>query len=122
MALSAYRGRGAFGTWPEETLVDYLRGGLIPTGNGTEMRLACDPAWESAIYQNAPPGIARIASRVHCPLTLIYASEGSTQEREAQTVARRHGNARLVKVPGTTHFLPMERPDIVQDEIARMLR
>src|SRR5476651_1677766 len=58
MALSAYRGRGAFRTWPEETIADYLRGGLISTGNGTEMRLACDPAWESSVFQHAPPGIA----------------------------------------------------------------
>jgi pimeloyl-ACP methyl ester carboxylesterase len=122
MALAAYRGRGAFKTWPEATVSDYLRGGLIPTGNGTEMRLACAPAWESAIFQNAPPGVARLASKVRCPLTLIYAGNGTAREREVQIVARRHGHARLVQVPGTTHFLPMERPDVVQDEIARMLR
>jgi pimeloyl-ACP methyl ester carboxylesterase len=122
MALASYRGRGAFKTWPEDTIADYLRGGLITTGNGTEMRLACAPLWESAIFQNAPPGVARLASRVRCPLTLIYAGNGTAREREVQIVARRHGQARLVQVPGTTHFLPMERPDIVQDEIARMLR
>ena len=122
MALSSYRGRGAFKSWPDETIADYLRGGLLSTGNGTEMQLACEPLWESAIFQNAPPGIARLASRVRCPLTLIYSGNGTAREREIQIVARRHGHARLVQVPGTTHFLPMERPDIVQDEIARMLR
>ncbi|HEY0301750.1 MAG TPA: alpha/beta hydrolase [Rhizomicrobium sp.] len=122
MALSSYRGRGAFRTWPEETIADYLRGGLVPTGNGTEMRLACDPLWEAAIFRNAPAGIARIASRVRCPLTLIYCGDGTAREHQVRIIARRHGSARLVKVPGTTHFLPMERPDIVQDEIERMLR
>ena len=121
MALSAYRGRGAFKTWPEETIADYLRGGLLPTGNGTEMRLACEPAWEAAIFRSAPPGIARLASLVRCPLTLIYAGNGTAKTREVEIVARRHGAARLIQVPGTSHFLPMERPDIVQDEIARML-
>jgi hypothetical protein len=24
---------------------------LITTGNGTEMRLACDPAWESSVFE-----------------------------------------------------------------------
>ena len=72
--------------------------------------------------QDAPPGIARLASRVRCPLTLIYCGTGTAKEREVQIVARRHGNARLVQVPETTHFLPMERPDIVQGEIERMLR
>ncbi|HXC55759.1 MAG TPA: alpha/beta hydrolase [Rhizomicrobium sp.] len=121
MALSAYRGRGAFKTWPEETIADYLRGGLLPTGNGTEMRLACEPLWESAVFRNAPPGIARLASQVRCPLTLIYAGGGTAKAREVAIVARRHGSARLIQVPGTTHFLPMERPDVVQDEITRLL-
>jgi pimeloyl-ACP methyl ester carboxylesterase len=121
MALAAYRGRGAFKTWPEETLVDYLRGGLIATGNGDEMRLACDPAWESSVFRHAPPGAARLAHHVRCPLTLIYADEGTAHENEVKVVARAHGKARLVKVPDATHFLPMERPDIVRDEIARMM-
>lgn len=120
-ALAAYRGRGAFKTWPEETLADYLRGGLILTGNGTEMRLACDPAWESSVFQHAPPGAARLAHHVRCPLTLIYADEGTAHDNEVEIVARAHGKARLVKVPGATHFLPMERPDVVREEIARML-
>lgn len=122
MALSSYRGRGAFKSWPDETVADYLRGGLLPTGNGTEMRLACEPAWESSIFQHAPPGIARLASKVRCPLTLIYSGNGTAREREVRIVARRHGAARLVQVPETTHFLPMERPDIVQHEIERMGR
>lgn len=122
MALSSYRGRGAFKSWSEETIADYLRGGLIPTGNGTEMRLACEPAWESAVFQHAPHGIARLARHVKCPLTLIYAGEGTTRENEVRIVHRGHGDARIVKVPGATHFLPMERPDIVREEIERMVR
>ncbi len=121
-ALSAYRGRGAFKTWPDETLADYLRGGLLPTGNGTEMRLACEPSWESSVFQHAPPGIARLARQVRCPLTLLYAGDGTAREHEVRIVARLHGDARTIQVPGTTHFLPMERPDVVQDEIARMER
>ena len=122
MAQSAYRGRGAFSTWSEATLLDYLHGGLIATGNGTEMRLACDPAWESSIFQHAPSGGARLARLVRCPMTVIYADEGSANEREVHTIARLHGSARIVKVPGATHFLPMERPDIVREEIERLAR
>jgi pimeloyl-ACP methyl ester carboxylesterase len=55
-------------------------------------------------------------------LTLIYADDGTASEREVQSVARLHGNARIVKVPGATHFLPMERPDIVRAEIERIAR
>lgn len=121
-ALSAYRGRGAFKTWPDETIADYLRGGLISTGNGMEMRLACEPSWESSVFQHALPGAARLARHVRCPLTLIYADEGTAHDNEVEIVARAHGEARLVKVPGTTHFLPMERPDVVREEIARVAK
>jgi pimeloyl-ACP methyl ester carboxylesterase len=119
-ALASYRGRGAFKTWSDETIADYLRGGLLPTGNGTEVRLACSPAWESSVFQHAPPGIGRLARKIRCPLTVIYASEGTAREEEVQIVARGHGSARLVKVPDATHFLPMERPDIVRAEIERI--
>ncbi|MBS0470823.1 MAG: alpha/beta hydrolase [Proteobacteria bacterium] len=123
MALSAYRGRGAFKTWPEATIADYLHGGLVPTGNGTEMQLACAPAWESSIFQNAPPGIARLARQVRCPLTLIHGEFGSTaRPGEIGVIARARRDARIVPAPGTSHFLPMERPDIVQGEIERMER
>jgi pimeloyl-ACP methyl ester carboxylesterase len=123
MALSSYRGRGAFKTWPEATVADYLRGGLVSTGNGTEMRLACDPLWESAVFQHALPGGARLTAKLRCPLTLVYAEvSNTTRAPEVALIQRLKRDARIVQVPGTTHFLPMERPDIVQDEIARMLR
>jgi pimeloyl-ACP methyl ester carboxylesterase len=123
MALSSYRGRGAFKTWPDATVADYLHGGLIPTGNGTEMRLACDPLWESSVFQHAPPGIARLVAKLRCPLTLVYAEvSNTTRAPQVALIGRLKRDTRIVQVPGTTHFLPMERPDIVQDEIARMLR
>ena len=120
MAYSAYRGRGAFKTWPEETLRDFLQGGLRPTGNGTERELCCAPAFEAASFRNAPPGIARLAALVRCPLTLIHGERGTAQPGEVARVKRLKRDARIVKVPGATHFLPMERPDVVRDEIERM--
>ncbi len=122
MALSAYRGRGAFKTWPPEMLRDYLNGGLVETGNGTERALACAPAWEAASYRNAPQGIALLARRVRCPITLIHAERGTARPSQVALIGWLTRKARIVKVPGTTHFLPMERPDIVRDEIERMGR
>ncbi len=119
-AFTGYRGRGAFRTWPEEFLAAYLKGGLIPTGNGTEMRLACAPAWEAQTFRSAPFGATGLARKIRCPVTLLYAEQSTPPESECRRFARLHGNTRLLKVPGTTHFLPMERPDLVQEEIARM--
>jgi pimeloyl-ACP methyl ester carboxylesterase len=120
-ALDRYRGRGAFATWPEETLIDYLRGGLVPTGNGTEVRLACTGAWESKTFQNALPGGARLVANVKCPLTLLHAGpgafDGTARPDEIATIIGLKPDAKIVGVPGTTHFLPMEKPEAVQAEI-----
>ncbi len=116
-ALASYLGRGAFRTWPQEFLNAYLSGGLVPDGDG--VRLACAPAWEAQVFRSTPFGAARLARRIKCPVTLMYAEQSTPPESECQAFARRHGNTRLIKVPGTTHFLPMERPDLVQEEVLR---
>jgi pimeloyl-ACP methyl ester carboxylesterase len=118
--FSSYRGRGAFRTWPDETVQDYLKGGLKPTGNGTEVTLACAPEWEAETFRSTPLGAARLAKQVRCPVTLLYAEQSTPPERECKDFARRHGRTRLIKVPGTTHFLPMERPELVREEILRL--
>lgn len=122
-ALSGYRGRGAFRTWPEEMLVDYLRGGLMPSGNGREMRLACAREWEAATFRKATPGGANLAVQVKCPLTVLHAGDGapdgSTQPTEIARVAAFKPDAKIIDVPDTTHFLPMEKPQTVRDEILR---
>jgi pimeloyl-ACP methyl ester carboxylesterase len=121
-AFFAYRGRGAFKTWPEQVLRDYLSGGLEPTGNGTEMRLACRPWWEAENFRSSPPGVARLTSLIRCPLTVILGENSTAGDREVTLIARLHRSARIVRVPGASHFLPMERPEIVRDEIERCLR
>ena len=119
-ARVSYLGRGAFRTWPEEFLVAYLKGGLISTGNGSEMRLACAPSWEAQTFRSTPIGAVDLARRIRCPVTLLYAEHSAPPESECRAFARRHGHTRLIKVPGTTHFLPMERPDAVREEIERL--
>lgn len=119
-AFFAYRGRGAFKTWPEEMLKDYLAGGLVPTGNGTEVRLACSPKWEAANFRASPPGIARLARHVRCPLTVIVGELGTASEREVNMITKLQPRTRVVRVPGGSHFVPMERPDILREEIERI--
>lgn len=120
-AFFSYRGRGAFKTWPEQVLRDYLTGGLEPTGNGSERRLACRAWWEAENFRSSPPGITRLAKLVRCPVTIIVGENGTARERELSLMMRLHRGTRLVRVPGASHFLPMERPEIVRDEIERVM-
>ncbi len=113
-ALAAYRGRGAFRTWPDAALEDYLEDGLRPGPEGGYC-LACPPAWEAANFAaycvaDPRPGLAACAGK----LRVLQAESGSTcsiDRADAPTVPE--------IVAGTTHFLPIERPDIVQAALRR---
>jgi pimeloyl-ACP methyl ester carboxylesterase len=112
-ALDAYVGRGAFRTWTREQIADYVEGGLRETGTG-EVALACAPEWEASNFRthNYDPWGAFAASRY--PIDIRRAEIGSTcrvEGREAELT--RGGRIRIGVVPGTSHFLPMERPDVV---------
>ena len=113
-AIESYRGRGAFTNWTEAMLVDYAEDGFRDLADGT-VELACAPEWELSNYvsQAHDPWAAFAASR--CPIHIWRAEQASTcriDERVEALAAT--GRVRIETVPGTTHFLPMERPDLVQ--------
>lgn len=113
-AFQAYRGRGAFKTWPDAFVRDYLEGGLIETGEAGRWRMACAPEWEAANYRAAPPFIWHRLGRVRCPVVLLTAAKGSTCRAPApQLLGLRLARCKWEQVAGTTHFLPMEVPDRV---------
>lgn len=113
-ALAAYTGRGAFRTWRPEQLADYVEAGFRETGAG-EVTLACAPAWEASnfrIHRYDPWAAFRA---VRSPVRLLRAEAGSTARIEGH-VEDLAANPQLTHevVPGTSHFLPMERPDLVR--------
>ncbi|HTW33016.1 MAG TPA: alpha/beta hydrolase [Rhizomicrobium sp.] len=118
-ALAAYTGRGAFKSWRSETLADYLHGGLVDDPEHHAVTLACKPSWEAQTFRATPFGMARLVRRVNCPVTVVYGTIASTCRDSEADIFRRAG-ARVVKVDGASHFLPMEHPDRVRDEIARL--
>ncbi len=118
-AFAAYRGRGAFATWPDEMLHDYLAGGLLPAADG--VRLACEPWWEADVFRSTPLHVERLAPLLRCPVTLLYGGQsGTCPEEEVLRFARKHGRTRRVRVAKATHFLPMEYPELVGTEILRI--
>ncbi|MBV9992035.1 MAG: alpha/beta hydrolase [Alphaproteobacteria bacterium] len=116
-ALDTYRGRGAFKTWPDETIRDYLEGGLEPFEGG--VRLTCRPAWEAEDFRSAPPGKSELAAEVKCPVTLIHADDGTASAGEVAIFERLYPATRVIAKAGATHFLPMEFPQVVRDEILK---
>ena len=115
-AFNAYKGRGAFATWPETTLADYVAGGFVERENGT-VELACAPAWEASNYIAQANDPWRALRRFDKPATILKGDRGSTckvPDRAGQ--GRRYARLRVETVTGG-HFFPMERPNLVRDAI-----
>src|SRR5262249_53355178 len=118
-ATSGFRGRGIFKRWPDQVVADYVEGGTIPDGDG--FRLACDPAWEAEFYATYRFRLAAEASRVNVPVTVLAGTEQSaTDPKVLANFLRRTPSATAKEIPGTSHFLPMEEPDIVREAIRAM--
>ncbi|TGD98267.1 alpha/beta fold hydrolase [Methylobacterium nonmethylotrophicum] len=112
-ALAAYRGRGAFRTWPEAPLADYVADGFHDAPDG--VTLACTGAWEASSYlaQGHDPWAA--LARLSCPAEVLRAETGSTCALDASP----RPDVTVETVPGTTHFLPFEAPERVRAAIRR---
>jgi pimeloyl-ACP methyl ester carboxylesterase len=120
-AVEAYRGRGAFRNWSEAQLADYVAAGFHDTPSG-EVTLTCRPEWEAANFRshNYDPWAAFAKSR--CPIRILRAEAASTfrlEGREAALTA--DGRIAVTTVPGTSHFLPMERPELVREALREAL-
>jgi pimeloyl-ACP methyl ester carboxylesterase len=118
-ALASYRGRGAFKTWSEPVLADYVEAGFQDLPDGT-VRLACAPSWEASGYAAQEHDAWNALRRSACPIHIFKAETASTFHPSGSLEAL--GNrVRLTIVAGTTHFLPMERADIVQQALTDAL-
>lgn len=117
--VEAYTGRGAFRTWSAQQVADYVEAGFRETADGT-VTLTCTPEWEASNFRthNYDPWRAFRESR--CPIDIRKAEIASTcriEGREAELTA--DGRISVKTVAGTSHFLPMERPDVVAEALRR---
>lgn len=116
-AADAYRGRGAFRTWTEAMLQDYVAAGFVDAGDGT-VELACTPEWEVSNYVNQSHDSWAAFERSLCPIRILRAEKGSPGRLDERLGAlTASGRIRVDTVPDTTHFLPMERPDLVREAL-----
>lgn len=119
--VEAYTGRGAFRTWRAEQLADYVAAGFTETATG-EVTLTCAPAWEASNFRthNYDPWAAFRATR--CPIRILRAEVGSTARLdEGQDELAAMGRVRIDLIAGTSHFLPMERPELVRETLSAVV-
>jgi pimeloyl-ACP methyl ester carboxylesterase len=116
-AVDAYRGRGAFRTWTEDQLIDYVAAGFDARKDGS-VEIACAPEWEVSNYVNQAHDSWDAFARSVCPIHILRAEQGSPGRLdEGLEALSASGRVKVETVPGTTHFLPMERPDLVRAAI-----
>ena len=119
--VEAYRGRGAFKTWPEAVLADYVEDGFAPTPDG-EVTLTCKPAWESSNFTTHSHDAIEAFDASVCPIRIFRAEHGSTCRVDADLDRlTASGRIRIETVPGTSHFLPMERIGLVRQSLDEAL-
>lgn len=115
-AFAGYQGRGAFKTWSDEMLRDYLIDGLVEAEDGG-MRLACAPEWEAANFSTPSPDAVGGVPGIAAAVRILKAEHASTAQFDVQEALVLASGATIETVPGTSHFLPMERPDLVREAL-----
>ncbi len=115
--LGSYQGRGAFKTWLPGFLEDYVEDGFVRRADGS-VTLRCTPAWESATFAAQRHDLRAAMRALKVPARMLVAERGSTSERVIPLMNALAPAVAIERVPGSTHFVPMEQPELVR---ARML-
>jgi len=119
-AADQLRGRGAFKTWRAPFLDDYVIDGVLRQDNGG-YSLACTPEWEASVYnahRYRPWAAFSKLRKKRIPIIVLQAERESTSGNDTDTrVHNIRPDAAVTRVPGTTHFIPMERPYVVRDAL-----
>lgn len=124
-----FKDRHPFSLWQHDVLMDYCLHGLVPEGD--KFVLACPPMVEAAIYMGTAGRDIRelIATFAH-PTVVLRAREGDgggknldfSQSQTWPGLADALTNGRDVSLPELTHYIPMERPDLVAAQILEILQ
>ena len=130
-ALDRYKGKSIFQSWREPFLADYLLDGLDRTddlGADAEEQiweLLCTPKWEAATFRaqrNRPWSALKKIHKNNIPLTVLQASTGSViSKKSAERIQQTVPAATVKLVRGSSHFLPMEVPYSIRDELSGMI-
>lgn len=119
--VEAYRTRATFSTWPVAMVRDYVEGGTRERDDG-QVELTCAPAWEAATFGMQNHNLWAAIATTRCPVTIL---RGARQSTCPLPVALRlqllPPHAEVRTLPGTSHFVPMERVPVVAGVLRAVL-
>lgn len=112
-AFGRFVGRGIFATWPDSAVRDYLSDGLRPAAQGG-LELSCTPEWEAANFAAFGYNPYAAFAQLRVSATILRAETGSTCSITDANTLPATADHRLATIAGSTHFLPLERADLVR--------
>lgn len=119
-ALDHFKGRGAFSTWRDPFLQDYVHDGLVADGDA--WTLACDPEWEAAVFGAQKHRPWQALKSAKCQTIILRGAQNSTVSDAVEKLILSRRSLTVVEtVRGTTHFLPMETPYAVRDQMSEYI-
>jgi lipase len=125
--MESFRTRPPFCAWHPEVLRDYCGYGLLPAG--AEFELACPPLVEASIYPQSAaresdlhPELGAVAQPVLVVRGGIPWDPDKFNLNASPTdpeLASRFPNGRDLMLTGRSHYIPMESPEWVAEQIER---
>ena len=114
-AIEHFTGRAMFASWPEESIMNYLEGGLVKKEGS--FFLSCDPAWEAKTFETVTFDTYRFLTKATCPVLIIRGDkETSTFTDEAKNALLNKDRILIEEYKGT-HFLPIENVELVSSRV-----
>lgn len=139
--FTRFSSRPPFSDWDPQVLRDYCDYGLVPKSTSKKtptgehkidselFELACPPLCEAAIYQSSGNGLLlEHLSSITAAVKILRVKERTKDDApfDFRPSATYKGLVGLIPgaienyLPGHTHFIPMEDPHLVADEIKRL--
>jgi pimeloyl-ACP methyl ester carboxylesterase len=118
--LASYSKRDAFRSWLPGFLDDYINDAFAQRADGS-VTLRCDPAWESATFCAHRHDLAHALKQLRAPARMMVAERQSTSARILPFLNDWAPSVQVEQVVGSSHFIPMEQPELVRSHMLQML-
>ena len=120
--LDAYRSKLPFRIWKDGFLEAYVAEGTKETDKGL-IELSCDPLWESRVFSACSHDVWQYIPRLQLPTLVLYGADSDTFLAPAvKRFKAKVPTAAFGRFEGTSHFVPMERPDETAGAILTFLK
>ena len=120
----AYRDRRAFKAWTDEVFADYIEGNTRPLDDG-RVELKCKPVVEETFYESrAELDTSQVLNGLGGEYVLLvgaYKGAQTPQDAAVEHLTRETKGFHLKELGAGSHFVPMEHPALVLQEIRNFI-